>query len=203
MSPHPPHPTAAHCTALAQKGNGNVFVRVGAYNPLTDEALRKVRGFITRGALLGLSLGPPSTGCRRRSCCFEAAAVRPPPLATVSTALQNKYSLRRVTRVVEHPGYQHLDESEPTSPNDLALLLLDKPVPDRFPAVRLPNGALLAEPPAGSGRGQSAEVCGCGCSCRPVPEPSLPPPTALPRSHHAVPAGRHGAARVGLGLHRL
>lgn len=33
-----------------------------------------------------------------------------------------------------------LGEDQPTSPHDLALILLDEPVPERFPIVQLPTG---------------------------------------------------------------
>lgn len=35
--------TAAHCTALAKDGGRNLYVRIGAFNALTDEAYREVR----------------------------------------------------------------------------------------------------------------------------------------------------------------
>lgn len=38
-----PRPPRLQCTSIARPGGSNVFVRVGAYNPLTDEALREVR----------------------------------------------------------------------------------------------------------------------------------------------------------------
>ncbi|KAL4430846.1 hypothetical protein ABPG75_006102 [Micractinium tetrahymenae] len=83
--------TAGHCVALANKDASNVFLRIGAYNPLLDEALK------------------------------------------------HKYELRRAARIVTHPGYVQLPEDQPTSPNDLALILLDKPASADFPLVHLAN----------------------------------------------------------------
>ena len=39
-----------------------------------------------------------------------------------------------------HPLYVQRPESQPTSPHDIALILLDEPVPPQFPSVRLPRG---------------------------------------------------------------
>jgi len=55
--------------------------------------------------------------------------------------MQHEYALRRVARIVTHPGYIQLPEDQPTSPDDLALVVLDEPVSDDFPAVALANGA--------------------------------------------------------------
>ncbi|KAL4420022.1 hypothetical protein ABPG77_001272 [Micractinium sp. CCAP 211/92] len=83
--------TAGHCVALANKDASNVFLRIGAYNPLLDEALK------------------------------------------------HKYELRRAVRIIKHPGYVQLPEDQPTSPNDLALILLDRPASAEFPLVHLAN----------------------------------------------------------------
>lgn len=45
--------TAAHCTALAKEGGKNVYVRIGAFNPLTDEAFREVRQLSVEGGTEG------------------------------------------------------------------------------------------------------------------------------------------------------
>lgn len=82
--------TAAHCVSLVRKDFSNVFVRVGAYNALTDEALRPGR-----------------------------------------------YHLRRVKEISIHPRYVERGEDQITSPNDLALMLLDAPLPDAFPVIHL------------------------------------------------------------------
>ncbi|EFN59085.1 hypothetical protein CHLNCDRAFT_137850 [Chlorella variabilis] len=83
--------TAAHCMALALRDGSNVFLRVGAYNPLTDEARR------------------------------------------------HKFEKRRVAAFRTHPDYVQLPEDQPTSPHDLALILLDSPVPPDFPTITLPD----------------------------------------------------------------
>ncbi|KAL4859509.1 CLIP domain-containing serine protease B14 [Chlorella vulgaris] len=81
--------TAAHCMALARKDGSNIFLRVGAYNPLMDEARR------------------------------------------------HKFELRRVQEFRVHPAYVQLPEDQPTSPHDLALIVLDSPVPPEFPTIAL------------------------------------------------------------------
>lgn len=43
-------------------------------------------------------------------------------------------------KVVPHPDYVQGAEDQPTSPHDLALLQLDKPLPRRFPTIQLPAG---------------------------------------------------------------
>ncbi|KAI7841553.1 hypothetical protein COHA_004724 [Chlorella ohadii] len=82
--------TAAHCVSLVRKGYSNTFVRVGAYNALTDDALRPGR-----------------------------------------------YHLRRVKEISVHPSYIERGEDQITSPNDLALMLLDAPLPEAFPVIHL------------------------------------------------------------------
>ena len=56
--------TAAHCVALSRDGGANVFVRVGAYNALLDEALGVGAG---RGSLLAPAWVP-------LSMCFSCVA---------------------------------------------------------------------------------------------------------------------------------
>ncbi len=55
-------------------------------------------------------------------------------------SLQHKYELRRAVRIIKHPGYVQLPEDQPTSPNDLALILLDRPASAEFPLGHLANG---------------------------------------------------------------
>jgi hypothetical protein len=57
--------TAAHCMALARKDGSNIFLRVGAYNPLMDEARRV-------GAADGCLAIPASP---RHLNCFTASYV--------------------------------------------------------------------------------------------------------------------------------
>lgn len=64
-----PHPASLpQCVALVRKGNSNAFVRVGAYNALTDEALRPVR---SSGACVCSAALPPCTlaDTVRCDCC--------------------------------------------------------------------------------------------------------------------------------------
>jgi hypothetical protein len=50
--------TAAHCMALARKNGDNIFMRVGAYNPLTDEALRVGLASVRRVVVMGRCCWP-------------------------------------------------------------------------------------------------------------------------------------------------
>lgn len=65
-----------------------------------------------------------------------------------------------MARIVEHPGYVQLGANEPTSPHDLALLVLDKPVGTRFPTVLLPPGAPGVSAHACVGRAGDVGVSG-------------------------------------------
>lgn len=81
-----------------------------------------------------MSVLPPSP--RRPSAPCSSC---PRKLSTLP-APQHKYELRRAARIVTHPGYVQLPEDQPTSPNDLALILLDRPASEEFPLVHLANG---------------------------------------------------------------
>lgn len=142
--------TAAHCMALALKTGDNIFMRVGAYNPLTDEALgvrRACGAGLRRKVVSRKPLSLPASQIRGQ--CWGGSK-EPGSLhghqqinscSTVPIPPQHKFRLRAAKAFVIHPDYVQLPEDQPTGPHDLALIRLNFPVDTSdFPTVRLPDG---------------------------------------------------------------
>lgn len=88
--------TAAHCMALALRDGSNVFLRVGAYNPLTDEARRVGQGRATLNTWPShrdASLLPCTPACTHAAHPASAARVTAglphPVLRACSTSLRS------------------------------------------------------------------------------------------------------------------
>jgi hypothetical protein len=81
--------TAAHCMALALKSGTNIYLRVGAFNPLTDDALGVWFLIATHSALhLGFwRLGTTSERCPGTAHCPYVTASRPASQPTCSLSL--------------------------------------------------------------------------------------------------------------------
>ncbi len=174
----PARPTLPQCVSLVRKGYSNVFVRVGAYNALTDDALRPVSAAV--GAAVGSDKAvrmKAKRAIKRHSCASatRCPAGQVPPasgegdLGPPQVRLDLLRSLARGTGsqagwldswlgckqgvpprllphvMVCHPplaaqkycSYIERGEDQITSPNDLALMLLDTPLPEAFPVIHL------------------------------------------------------------------
>lgn len=73
--------------------------------------------------------------------------------------VQHKSELRRVQEFRVHPAYVQLPEDQPTSPHDLALIVLDSPVPPEFPTIALAQGAEGLEGTVPAAKGRSPVAC--------------------------------------------
>jgi hypothetical protein len=106
-----------------------------------------------------------------------------------------------------HPAYVQLPEDQPTSPHDLALIVLDSPVPPEFPTIALAQGeeGLGGTVPAAR-EGHSSPVARSLLGWTPafptacdLPDPFLAWPPALRGG--ALSSSWSGAAGGGVGQH--